>query len=605
MAEEQTTSVAGKTSVMASAVLLTGDALSPAQRNLGKVLDFFGVTWTKQSLDDFLMSFGAPYPARTIRLFCSTDKFLEFEACLQRSPDAETRWRENVHSAFIYRGSDDTAQATIQLLAGKDARIERSTGGNKDPFFVADEPELCGLMAGLPIRAIGSSAPVFAGSFGPGTRKIIAHRDTAVCVAATYRGITVFVTTASEIVDLDAPLTRGTFNIREHMLETLPAVLFVKWAFTSSGWQAPETSACLIIDDPYLKRSYGFVDFDELLALMKQHGFSTNIAFIPRNWNRSDEQVTRLFVNDPNYYSISIHGCDHTRAEYGNGSASDLAAKTRLALARMSRHEESTGIHHDRIMVFPQGVFSGKAMSALKHTEIIASVNNDTLTVDSVSSPITIRDFWGIAITKYDSFPLFTRRYPWEGLENFAFDALLGKPALMVIHQDSCRNHYSRLIEFIDRLNSSKLKPIWRDLSEAVRRSYRTRSMATGVVEVEMFAKELLLENNTDKDIQYIVTRSEEDLSSIAEVRVGSRNVNWEPCSNGISFRLRLGARETSLVRVIFRERVEGESAEPQKFQNEARVTLRRYLSEARDNYVTKARFFIASALGRKDQKWN
>ena len=48
---------------------------------------------------------------------------------------------------------------------------------------------------------------------------------------------------------------------------------------------------------------------------------------------------------------------------------------------------------------------------------------------------------------RYSSFPIFTRRYPWEGIENFAFDILLGKPALIVIHHDYCSDGYDRLTD--------------------------------------------------------------------------------------------------------------------------------------------------------------
>ena len=48
----------------------------------------------------------------------------------------------------------------------------------------------------------------------------------------------------------------------------------------------------------------------------------------------------------------------------------------------MNRHEAITGISHDPVMVFPQGIFSEAAMSALKRTDLIASVNNDIISAD-------------------------------------------------------------------------------------------------------------------------------------------------------------------------------------------------------------------------------
>ena len=136
-------------------------------------------------------------------------------------------------------------------------------------------------------------------------------------------------------------------------------------------------------------------------------------------------------------------------------------------------------------MVFPQGVFSEAAMSALKRTNLIASVNNDIISADLHPRAITISDVWDIAVMGY-SFPLFTRRYPWEGIENFAFDALLGKPAIAVIHHDYCSDHCARLVNFVQQVNALQCAPTWRNLGDVVRRSCRQRLDSTGVVEVEM-----------------------------------------------------------------------------------------------------------------------
>ena len=196
---------------------------------------------------------------------------------------------------------------------------------------------------------------------------------------------------------------------------------------------------------------------------MKRHNFSTNIAFIPWNWRRSAPEVVQLFRENPEHFSLSVHGCDHTRAEFGGSSQQRLYWKTQQALERMNRHESITGISHDPVMVFPQGIFSEAAMSALKRTDLIASVNNDIISADPHPRAIRISDVWDIAVMGYN-FPLFTRRYPWEGIENFAFDALLGKPAIAVIHHDYCSDHCARLVNFIDQVNALPSAPTWRNL---------------------------------------------------------------------------------------------------------------------------------------------
>src|SRR5262249_12558042 len=156
-----------------------------------------------------------------------------------------------------------------------------------------------------------------------------------------------------------------------------------------------------------------------------------------------------------------------------------LYGKARRALDRMSNHASDTGLQHDCVMIFPQGVFSGAGMSALKHSNFIAAVNNDVVSADLDPAPVSVADVWATAVMRYSGFPIFTRRYPWEGIENFAFDILLGKPALIVIHHDYCSDGCDQLNSFIEELNRLKCSLRWRSLGGVIRHSYRQRSFSS------------------------------------------------------------------------------------------------------------------------------
>ena len=410
---------------------------------------------------------------------------------LERQPDGIRRRRlDCIHSVFVY-GGDDLAglQGLLRKLTADDRAAVVAVEGTNKTFVVADMVDFCGPMSGLRITAADPPSVrvfVFRGQRAEASDVISLDRD-AVLLKVRYEGITVFLFAGTNIIDIDAELSTGIFDIRDHFLAALPIVLYIKWAFSGTCWSAPETNACFIIDDPLLKPNYGFIDFRELLSLMRSHRFSTNIAFIPWNYRRSDPTVAEMFTKNRDYYSISVHGCDHTKGEFGNRDKGYLSTKLRLALQRMSAHESRTGIRHDRVMVFPQGVFSEAAMGVLKHTELIASVNNDTISSDPDPRAIKISDVWDVAIMAYSSFPLFTRRYPWEGIENFAFDSLLGKPCIAVIHHDFCRDHYAHLLGFIEKVNGLRCELIWRTLGEVVQRSCRQREISADVVEVDMY----------------------------------------------------------------------------------------------------------------------
>ena len=90
----------------------------------------------------------------------------------------------------------------------------------------------------------------------------------------------------------------------------------------------------------------------------------------------------------------------------------------------------------------------------LKRNGFLAAVNTETSPADPTSVGTQIRDVWDVAIMRYGDFPIFTRRYAHHGLENFAFDLLLGKPCLIVSHHDFFKDGCAELIELIENLRS-------------------------------------------------------------------------------------------------------------------------------------------------------
>ena len=311
------------------ALLLSGGGLSLESGNIAKVLHFFGVPWRAATVTEFLGYTRLNHASSAkSRALCSSDTFFELIRELEDNSEAIQRWRERMHSVFVYPGDVPAVlQKLMQRLTGDEGVVLNQMNRFDGDFVVSDElDDFCGLMAGMRVSA--SKAKIDA-SLVLNTAKgsainIISLDHGATFLKLEYKGVPVFLSTSREIIDLDAELTSQNFDVREHFLSAVPLVLYVKWAFAETCWGAPEVNACLVIDDPLLKATHGFVDFQELLSLMKQHKFSTNIAFIPWNWRRSAPEVVRLFKENPESYSVSVHGCDHTRAEFGSPSQQRL-----------------------------------------------------------------------------------------------------------------------------------------------------------------------------------------------------------------------------------------------------------------------------------------
>lgn len=206
--------------------------------------------------------------------------------------------------------------------------------------------------------------------------------------------------------------------------------------------------ACLIIDDPLLTRNYGFIDYKKLLSLMDKYNFHTSIAFVPYNYNRSEKEVVNLFLDRPDRYSLLIHGCDHTECEFGITDKNQLDRKCKLALSRMERHRELTGIDHDNIVVFPQGSFTVEAAEALKNNGFWAAINSNRVTELGKPGPLC-NDLEYIS-----GLPVYPRWYP----DNACFSEKL--PIFLVEHHKYFKD-YSRICTFVSHLNDKFPDLIW------------------------------------------------------------------------------------------------------------------------------------------------
>ena len=591
-------------------ILLTG-IRSAQGLNAIKLLRFFGVEADTVSVDEFLSCLsdlsggddGRKSTART-RILCSSDVFDQLIEAIDQNAEHSRLWREGVQSVFVYPSADrQKLERVVRRLAQGDAVIDELPTGSTE-FEVTNQFDgFCGPMAG--IRGVASSqvnacCSVLRASSAESV-DIISTPHGAIFSRLNYQSVPVFLSTCENIIDLDSELPDGIFDVRDHVPSALPLVLYVKWAFSDTCWESAGINACLVIDDPLLKTNHGFINFPQLLSRMQQHRFSTSVAFIPWNRRRSAPETVELFKDNPNYYSISVHGCDHGRREFGTTDPLELYSRSKQALERMNEHELTTGLGYDPIMVFPQGVFSKAAPTALKRAGFVAAANNDTIDVGPDPIATRIRDFWDIAIMKYDEFPIFTRRYPWEGIENFAFDMLLGKPAIAVIHHDYCSDGYKRLADFVDRLNLLNCSIVWRTLGDVVRRSYRQKTGSPDSKEVEMYATELCLENSSEQRVRYLVQKRETRPSSIQEIRTDSGPIVWRENAVGVSFEVQLDPGENVKVSIRYHD-LPTNGRYNESLPYKVRMTARRHLCELRDNYWHTSRQQVSDLFGSKKQ---
>jgi hypothetical protein len=581
------------------AIILREGSLTGQQVRLGRILDFFGVPWKTIEISSLADMEG------------NAQEHVVFGTA--QAVAAALKQTEQAHHAVprqaaFYAYTDDDLGASLrglQSLCGPGNFSLQDAPEANLPLRVSSElGDVVGPMAGLEVssRLKRQDALVVPGTAGgPLTfATIISAAGAPVFLRFERNGAPIFFCASSFVLDIDQTAGPGFYDVKDHFSSVVPLVMFLRLMFQEVAWWPQELGACLIVDDPPLRQRYGFCDFGRLRDLMRRHGFTTNIAFIPWNWRRTSSAAGDFFRNESGHFSVSIHGCDHIGGEFGATSFDVIHNKARLAQARMRNHEARTGIHHDPIMVFPQGVFSSVCPEVLKRNGFLAAVNTETVPVDPDGAQTRIRDVWDVAIMAYSGFPIFTRRYAFHGLENFAFDLLLGKPCLIVSHHDFFKDGGAVMIEFIEKLHSLNCSLCWRPLGEVIRRACRRRASGEGVQEVEMYGNELLIDNPSDQVIEVRVRKRENQVDLVAEILCDGKPVSWAAEADHLVLGERIQPRSKKRLQVVYREQPEAEELN-RSLRFELSVAARRILCEFRDEYLSRSRFLTTTAASLRN----
>ncbi len=583
-----------ESALLSRAVVLCSDEPATDDLNVFQLLDFFELPWTRipsSRITDADAGHGYGFVT-------SADCIADALEHGEETVNALLARMKKARAIYVYGfQANQRSTGVLRFLTG-DPKARLKPIGTAETFMniTAGAPQMCGPMSGMRVRAT-TTAPGCLAEIGPNTpgfQSIIHSDDGEVFFKTIYADIPVFVNMWGGTVDISASSNRY-FDVKEFFCEAVPAVMFFRWAVCGATGNTSETSACLIVDDPPLKRRYGFLDFSDALHLMELHNFTTTIAFIPWNWKRTDPATLRIFRNDPYRFSVVVHGCDHTTGEFAVRSTTTLHRKIRTARQRMQSFRRTAAIKTDRIMVFPQGEFSPEAGRALKLNGFVAAVNTEVAPAPAGTSETTIADLWKPAIMKYGTFPVFPRRYPHHGIENFAFDGLLGKPCLIAAHHDAFSNQAQSLVDLVGRLNSLNWKLVWRPLGEAIRRSCMVQHLEDGTGHVQMFASSLTLVNPGAESCSMVIRKKEDDGERIRAVLVNQRRAEF--CIDGecLTFNVTLPPGESAALRVVYRNAADAlQRRDNVKYR--IKVAAKRYLSEFRDNYLSRSDFLHQAA---------
>lgn len=405
-------------------------------------------------------------------------------------------------------------------------------------------------------------------------------------MAAVQRDKTEIVFIASQdTADVDSEV--GHAPLSDYFSRLMPHAMALRHIFGEECWRPHEPHASIIIDDPLLRRDYGFLNYESLLRLMTECNFHTTVAFIPHNYRRNSARITRMFEENAHRFSICFHGNDHTEKELAETDPAVLNTMLCIAEERMKVHEQKTGLRCDKVMVFPQGRFSVEAMGVLKSRNFHAAVNTIHHPVGQPFQ-LTIADLAQPAMLRYRSFPLFLRTYVKKiQAQDIAFNLFFGRPALIVEHHGIFRHHES-LVEAVRMVNSVAPGISWSNLERAVDNSILRRRTADGTVHVRAYSSNVRITNDSASVEKFSIEWGQSGECSPFEqvLREGTQlpDVQVDDACIRVMAELAPGTSQTFSVSYQAGDAPHGDLG----FRWNTKAFLRRRLSEVRDNYLSK-----------------
>jgi hypothetical protein len=178
--------------------------------------------------------------------------------------------------------------------------------------------------------------------------------------AATHR-------VAGTLPELGARQTLVDAICLEDSLSIVALVHFLRTLTTGHDVAMPSTRATIVFDDPNVRwRSYGFIDYRQLVRHADTHGYHAVMAMVPLDASRAHGPTISLFKTRRDRLSLTFHGNSHVKDELL--AASDRKAALMLcaqALGRVTRFESRTGLSVDRVMTPPHGMCSKDVTTAL------------------------------------------------------------------------------------------------------------------------------------------------------------------------------------------------------------------------------------------------
>jgi hypothetical protein len=477
------------------------------------------------------------------------------------------------------------------LLRDPGARLVPVVRRPADFVVSSEDKDVCGPLSGCTVHSVEETAAwglATTAGIAEKVRPLIISHAGIVCLRMELGSLDIFMLLTSHLSDLHQQV-ESNLDVRSCLLSLAAPLMVLKKLLHDRGWKTAHHYANLIIDDPPLSLRYGFINFPRVYELACEHHASLTLAYIPYNSCRGGKKARVFFRKASDRIGLCMHGCYHVKSEFGVSDIDRLVSLSLIASERMRSFSERTGIPHSSIMVFPQGVFSSNSLKVLNLLGFEAAVNTELQDVSPEPTRVTVKDLLQPAVTSFDGFPLFLRRKISDGIENCAFDLLLGKPCLVVAHHGDFSTETSPVWNLVRAINDLLTPPEWIPLASIPAQTGLVRTHDDGTIELKVYASDVRPDVIAEgfRNDHLTVVKDERHVETIDRILVGGRACEWRVREGQV--RISVGDRSPGSDLRIIRNRTA--RFEPVRIRrgDAVRAWIRRHLSEIRDNSQSMA----------------
>lgn len=379
---------------------------------------------------------------------------------------------------------------------------------------------------------------------------------------------------------------------KEDTLSTiLPVFVPIKYACGTYCWHAAGVYANFSIDDPFLVEPYGNLSYSGLLREMEKSRFHTTIAFIPWNYNRSENDAVEIVKNNPDKYSISMHGCDHGLQEFQGTENEENENKIVLALARMEAFKNFTGIEYDKVMIMPRNPGPAEMMRLLKKYNFLGTANWRNIPSDMNPDTKSIHRLRE-AVFNVGGFPSLKRYSPELSDFEIAKTIYFGSPLLFQAHQIEFRSGMNWFNRTAEKVNKICPKVRWVSLGRVFQNLYLKKKIDEQDWDVKMHSNNITIENNEIRNAVYHIRKDDDFSIPIRRVLIQGREHTFEKSGDELILSVTIPPREIREIVVEYENDPMIDGIVLSRIDIDSRIF--RWLAEFRD------REFSRTGIGRQ-----